>query len=329
MSPSLDRRALFALGGASALAVATSRFGAAQSSPEAGEWTFVDDRDRTISLPATPEVIVAEVYAAYALWEYGIKCDGIVGYLAGMEFPDEWADVVQFDMEAGIDVEALKLLAPDVMIGFTWEPEKKNDFGAVDEATMPEVFSIAPTLCILAVQAPIDQSIARFEELAAALGAPGPATPVADQRSAFDAAGERIRAAVAAKPGLTAMAISPTAEVLYIANPTVSSELVYLANLGLDLFQPEAPAEYAGGLWQDVSWELAIDYSVDLILTDNRIWAMTIDDLMAHPVFSLLPAAKAGQIAAWPVEFVFTWSALTPWLEAVAEAIEAAEIVTG
>lgn len=301
----------------------------AQATPDSGAWSFVDDRGRTISLEQQPTRIVAEVMAAYALWEYGIKPLGIIGYLSGMEFPAEWDDVARFDQEIGIDVEALKLLDPDVMIGLTWEIETKNDFGGVDESTMPEVFGIAPTICILAVVQPIDVSITRFAELAAALGGSDAATPVADQKAAFEEVSERIKAAAAAKPDLTTMAISPTEQLLYVGNPSVSSELVYLVNLGVNFYQPDPTMEYASGLWEEVSWELAIERSADLYFTDNRVWALPKDELLAHPVFSLLPAAQAGQVYDWPVEFVFTYSALTPWLVTVAEALETAEIVTG
>jgi iron complex transport system substrate-binding protein len=50
---------------------------------------------------------------------------------------------------------------------------------------------------------------------------------------------------------------------------------------------------------------------------------------MAMPTFSLLPAAKAGQFAPWPVEYVTSYAGVTPILAALADAIENAEIVTG
>jgi iron complex transport system substrate-binding protein len=295
-----------------------------------GAFSFVDDRGRTIELPAKPVRIFAEALAALSLWPYGIKPAGIVGYLEGYEYPTEWDDVARFDLGAGeLDIEKLIELAPDLSIGFTWDTTTKNDFGGVDESEWSGFTDIAPSLCILAVEVSIAASIERFIELAAALGADTNTPELVSEREAFLAAGEAVRAAAAAKPGLRATAINPTPDNVYIGNPTAASDLVYFAELGLDLIIPQTPDPYASGLFEELSWEQINEYSVDLYLVDNRPSTMALEELLEMPVFSFLEAVQAGQITPWPVEYVATYAGLTPTLTELAEAITNAEIVTG
>lgn len=327
-----SRRTLVA--GAGALAAGTllgSRV-AAQSSPVAGSgpFKFTDDRGRVIELAETPKRIFAEHFAALSLMPFGIKPAGIVGYFAGFELPAEWSDVELFDLGAGeLDIEKLIALDPDISIGFTWDTATKNDFGAIDESTLPGFTDIAPSLCILAVEAPINQSIERFVELAAALGADTTAPVHVASKDAFTAASEAVRSAVAAKPGLTVMAIGPTPDSPYIGNPASASDLVYMRELGVNFIVPESPDSFASNLWQELSWEQLSAYPVDLYMVDSRPSSMALDDLMKVQVFAFQPAAKAGQICPWPVEYITTYDGVTPTLTALADAISKAEIVSG
>src|SRR5262245_60469474 len=38
-----------------------------------GEWSVMDDAGRTVTLPARPQRIVADMNAASALWDFGIR----------------------------------------------------------------------------------------------------------------------------------------------------------------------------------------------------------------------------------------------------------------
>ena len=275
-----------------------------------------------IELDAPPTRIFAEALAALSLWEYGIKPAGIVGYFTGYTFPEEWDDVVRFDLEAGeLDIEQLIVLDPDISIGFTWDTVTKNDFGAIDESTLPGFLDVAPSLCILAVGASIDASIERFVELAAALGADTDSEIVVAARDAFTAAAEAVRAATAAKPELTVIAMSGAIDNAWIGNPTVASDLVYFANLGVTFVIPETPQEYASGLWQQISWEQIGEYQADIYLLDNRPSSLPVDDYQDIPIVQLIPAFQADQVTSWPVEYVFSYDGLTPTLTALAEAI--------
>jgi len=297
---------------------------------ESGGWSFLDDRGRAVELASTPTRIFADYMAGLSLWAYGIKPVGVAGYFSGITIPEEWDDVVLFDLEAGeLDIEKLIELDPDLSVGFTWDVVNKNDFGAIDESTMPGFLDVAPSACILAVEAPIDASIERFGELAAALGADVESEAVVTAREAFAAAAEAVRAATAAKPDLTSIAMSGALENAWIGNPTVASDLVYFANLGVTFVVPETPQEYASGLWQQISWEQVGEYQADLYLLDNRPSSLPVDEYQEIPVVQLLPAFQAGQTAEWPVEYIFSYDGLTPTLTALAEAISGAEVVTG
>jgi iron complex transport system substrate-binding protein len=303
---------------------------AQEASPAASGWVFVDDRGRTIELPERPTRIFADAMAALSLWEFGIKPVGVFGYLADFTFPEEWGEVEKFDQGSGeIDIERMIVLDPDISIGFTWDVNSKSDFGAVEESTMPGFTDVAPTLCILAVQVPVSESIERFAELAAALGADVEGAEISGERDAFLAASEAVRSAAAAKPGLKVLAISGYGSDLWVGNPKAGSDLVYFTELGVNMIAPEAPDEYASGLFQQLSWEQLNQYPADVYLIDNRASVLSVDELMAMPTFSLLPAAKARQFAPWPVEYVTSYAGVTPILAALAEAIENAEIVTG
>jgi iron complex transport system substrate-binding protein len=124
------------------------------------------------------------------------------------------------------------------------------------------------------------------------------------------------------------LAISPTEESLWIGNPTVASDLVLFSNLGVEFIVPDAPDESNSGLFQELSWEQAAAWQADLYLLDDRPYSLQQEALLAQPTFGLLPAAAAGQISPWTVEYVTTYAGLTELLTRLADAINNAEIVT-
>ena len=294
-----------------------------------GSWTFTDDRGRTVSLPDVPKRIFADAGAGLALWEMGIKPIGLVGYSGVFDMPDELADVPFLDLAGGeLDIEAVIELAPDLSVCQAWDADNPNDFGGLDETSMPGFTDIAPTLGILAVVVPVEQSLARFEELAAALGADLTAPAVVSNREAFEAARAELREATAEKPELSVMAISATPDAVWIGNPESASDLRTFIDLGVNLFVPETPDAAMSGLWQEISWEEIINFPADLYLNDDRGYALTTEELLEQPLFSLMPAAQAGQIGTWTVEYIPSFASVTPILTALAATIRDAEIVT-
>jgi iron complex transport system substrate-binding protein len=297
-----------------------------------GSWVFNDDRDRTVVVDHLPERIFADLQAGLSLLEFGIKPVGQIGYSGVYEIPAELANVPFLDLATSggeFDVEAIAGMAPDLSVGITWDVNSKADFGGFPEDEIPGFTEIAPTACILGVIVPANVSVERFGDLAKALGADIETPEIDAAKAAYEEAAQAVRDAVAAKPGLKVIAISPTEEAIWIGNPTVASDLVLFAELGVEFVVPEAPDEANSGLFQELSWEQVGEYQADLYLLDSRSYAMTQEVLLAQPTFALLPAAQAGQISTWAVEYVTTYAGLTPLLTTLAEAINASEIVTG
>lgn len=114
-------------------------------------------------------------------------------------------------------------------------------------------------------------------------------------------------------------------DTLYVANPKVVSDLIYLTELGLEMPALDAAdTEY----WEFLSWEESAKYPVDLIFTTTRA-PMSVDDLRAHPVFGQLPAVQAGQLVAWNDTHTISYQGLTTLLTETLTAVSAATIVAG
>jgi iron complex transport system substrate-binding protein len=343
----LDRRQALVLGttlGISAIIAPRTSGSAQESTAEAspattsngvqpgGTWVFTDDRDRTVELPAMPQRIFADLQAGLSLFEYGIVPVGQIGYSGVYEMPAELADVPFLDLGTSgneFDLEAIAHIDPDLSVGITWDVNSKADFGGFPEGDMPAFVEIAPTVCILGVIEPADVSAERFRELAGALGADLETAAIAEARAAFDTAADAVRQAIAAKPGLKVLAISPTEDAIWVGNPATASDLVLFANLGVEFIVPESPDAANSGLFQELSWEQVGNYQADLYMVDDRSYALTQEQLLAQPTFSLLPAAAAGQLTTWSVEYITSYRGLATLLTTLAEAIDAAEIVTG
>lgn len=54
-----------------------------------------------------------------------------------------------------------------------------------------------------------------------------------------------MRKAVAENPGIKVLAASGSPDVLYVSNPEVNTDLMYFAQLGVDVVKPEKPATAA------------------------------------------------------------------------------------
>lgn len=315
-----------------ALAVGSRESLAAQATPGAspvsGGWSFTDDRGRTVDLETMPTRIFADAGAGLALWDLGIKPVGLAGWPGVFEIPEGLADVPFISVEDGLDLEAVKALDTDLIVSQSWDTVNNNDFGGIDEGLIPGILNVAPTIGIRALDVSLATSLARFEELAGALGADLSAPDVIAAHAAFDAAADRVREATAAKTDLSVVALSATPDEIYIGNPASASDLIFFAELGVGFLPIEGTADEVSGLFQTLSWEQINRYNADLYLNDDRSYALSTEELLAQPVFSLVPAAKAGQVGVWSVEYVTSYRGVTPILERLASTIEGAEIVT-
>lgn len=327
-----SRRAVLAAFAASVLPMAGRNAAAAQATPaaattESGAWSFTDDREITIERPQRPERVVAQVTAAAALWDYGIRPVAVVG-------PQRLADgspdpmVGEIDLDAveslgevwgEFDVELLASLDPDLFVSQSYGPDFPLWY-IPDESVEETIEAIVPTVGVLVQETPITQPIARFAELAAALGADMGAPDIVADKERFDRAVEDLRAAIAEKPDLTVIAFGAIPEELYVANPNVAADLIFLRDLGLKIVQPQNP----DGFWEALSWEQANTYPADLILNDSRAQALPLEQLNEIPTWRALPAVKAGQVTEWNLEPVYSYRGYAPSLEALAATIRAA-----
>lgn len=330
MTAPVTRRALFAAAPALALFAAAPRARGQEATP-AGAWRFTDDRGDTVELPARPEVIVAQVTAASALWDYGVRPVAIFGPQRRDDgSPDPMLGAIDTGAVASLgaawgefDLEALIALAPDLLVA-PWYGEYRGEpepLWYVPAEIDPTVEEVVPTLGILAQDVPITTTIDRFAELAAALGSDLASPDNAAAKERYDRAIADLEDAIAGNPGLRVLAMSPKADVFHVAHPAAAGDLTFLADLGLDIVAPDSDPE---DFWQELTWEDADAYPADLILRDVRWQALPVAELEKIPTWATMPAVKAGQVTPWQLELPYSYAGYAPVLEDLAEAIRSA-----
>lgn len=270
--------------------------------PVAG-WSFTDDKGNTITAEEQPTRIVADLIAAAALWDFGVRPVAVFGWDVN---PDDTLNVAAGNIDPAtveivgnattpFDLEKALVANPDLIVTLDGDPADPAAYWSIDPAIVDQVRQIAPLLAINSNFVRTDLVVTRFAELAAALGADQQSDEVVAARVAAEAAAAEFIATTEANPGLTAMFIYANEESIFIANPKVVSDLIYFKELGLQMPELDvADNDY----WEVLSWEESAKYPVDVIFTTSRA-PITADDLKAHPVFSQVPAVQAGQISTW------------------------------
>lgn len=292
--------ALAACGGAST--EAAPKDGA---STAAGPWEFTDDRGKKITLPQRPQRIVAQVHAAGALWDFGIRPVGVFG-------PQKKADGTKDTQIGNVDLAAVTsvganfgefnleqyaALKPDLVVTIMYGPA----LWYVPEESLTKIEQIAPVAGIRLDGSSAAAAIKRFGDLAASLGADLDAPAVAQAKADFDAASQNLRQAAAAKAGLKVQVAIGQEEGYWVADPKWHGDVKYLTELGLDVVAPAKPDPAFG--FEQLSWEQANRYPADLILEDARTLGLTPAQLAAkYPTWKLLPAVKANQVGSWRAE---------------------------
>ena len=292
----------------------------------AAEWTYTDGAGKTVSLPQPPTRIIAHVNAAAALIPLGIRPIGI--FLDGPPSVDRALDGLDLTgievVGRGwyeLDAERVLSLSPDLILT-EWWPREGFYGGAVgDSAIIDRIKAIAPIVGPAQGNSVVTM-IEDFAALATSLGAdPAAPGPQAD-RQAFDSALTRFKAAIAAKPGLTVMAASPSSTGLAIAAPSEFGELSDFAGWGLSLV---TPVPDPGSSYQTLSWENADLYAADLILLDDRWGDRTALDFAAQPMAARLPAVAAGQLGDWPAGWIRSYRIYAEQLHKLSAVIEASD----
>ena len=290
-------------------------------------WKFTDDRGNVVNRPSRPVRIVAYETTAAALFHLGIKPVAIFGssatplskssLLAGVNTKG----IVSLGATYGeINLERLAALKPDLIVT-AFNPTFQPLWGFKDAAQQKKVAGFAPIVAINGIRAPTTV-IGRFKDLARALGANLKAPRLVAAQARFTAAVKDLRAATAAKPGLTALALGVYGDgKVYFAKPPDAPALRQYRQWGLRMVVPGG----SGSFWEIVSLEQIDKYPADLILWDNRPFALTPEKIgEATPTWKLLPAVKAGQLVPWQAQESWSYQVYSQQIRTLANAIKRA-----
>jgi iron complex transport system substrate-binding protein len=300
----------------------------ALAAPAAAQvWSYTDSAGNTTTSDHVPTRILAHSWAAAGLIAYGIRpvaiyADGPVAEdpalrgvdLAGIEIVGEvWGEM---------NIEKVAALQPDLIVSEYWPFEKTySGFESGAEGKNAPVLKLAPLVGITQGDSVVTM-IEEYGALAKSLGVDIEGPALAARKVDFEEAVTAFQAAIAAKPGLTAMAVWANAESLYVAAPAGASELLDMQRWGLDLVDPEDPADR--GYWEILSWEQADKYQPDLLMVDDR-QSTTRATAEAQPMWTLLKAAAADQVADWPAYWIRSYEAYARELRELTAAITAAD----
>jgi iron complex transport system substrate-binding protein len=319
------RRILAVVAAAAALAPAAVVVAA---EPPAG-WTYTGGSGRTVELDETPERLVMHASAAAGLIPLGVRPIAIFAdqpvesdpQLRGLDL--DGIEIVGEEWGV-INLEAVAAARPDLIVSEWWPVEEA--YTGMEEGTPQSngaMFDIAPVVGV--AQGPsVVEMIDDYEQLAASLGADVEGGSVASDRERFETSVTRFEEAVAAKPELTVLAVSPTPESLWVAVPEHAAELSDFVSWGMQLVTPEPDPGFP--YWQELSWEQADLYPTDLLIVDNRTGY---DEVVAaaeeQPTWRTLPAVAAGQVAAWPAYWLRNYAAYAEQLDGLSHAVERAD----
>lgn len=334
----LSRRGLLAAGGAAALTTLLAACGTDDSGQPAtgngsGPWSFTDDRGTKVEAPARPTRVVAFTGVAAALIDFGLDKQ-LVGVFGETKRTDGSPDPQAGDLNieaveilgnvwGEFSLEKYAALRPELLVTHMYDPDA---LWYVPDESRAKILPLAPSVAITTARVPMTKPIERYAALAESLGADLSAKKVTDAKARFDAAADAVRQAVRANPGITVMACSGSPDLFYVSNPKVSTDLMYFAELGVDIVVPSKLE--AGDYFEALSWESAGKFPADLILLDNRGTALQAKDLTAKPTWQQLPAVKANQVTPWDAVPRFSYAGSAPLLENLATAIRNAKKVS-
>lgn len=290
---------------------------------QAEPWSYTDSTGHTVTLDAVPSRIIASQDAAAGLIPLGIRPVGI--YADG---PLENAKALQGLDLTGIeiigqawgevDIEKAAALNPDLVIAEYWPLDTTWSGGqSVVDALSPLAPITGPTN-----GDSILKLIEDYEVIATSLGADLADSAVATDKAAFETSLAAFKAATAAKPNLTVLALWAGTDSMSIAATAGSAELMDFKAWGLDMIDPEVPEDR--GYWETLSWENADKYQPDLIIVDNRS-PSTLQTALAQPTWTLMKAAAAGAVTDWPAFWLRNYKAYAAELDKLTAAVNSAD----
>lgn len=318
--PVLARRGFLSAtaGLAAALTLAACGDGGTQATPApagssaAQSWSFTDDRDKKLQQPKVPARIVAQVGAAAALWDFGVRPIAVFGphkLKDGSKDPQAGnVDITKVEGLGNVwdefNVEKYISLQPDLLVSSMYI---KGDLWYVPAKSKDTIEQVAPTAGIMLTGRSATQVIGKYEELAKSLGADMQGVPEAKAR--MEAATKEF----AQFKDLKILLMSGGADAMWVVNPPEYPDIVHLMDAGLDVVKPSKVDE--GGFFQTLSWENADEYDTDVILYDTRTQALKPEEMLKKPTFAKLPAVEAGQLYPWNAEAPYSYQGYATFLE--------------
>ncbi|MFT4041330.1 MAG: ABC transporter substrate-binding protein, partial [Thermomicrobiales bacterium] len=260
---------------------------------------------------------------AAALYDFGFE---VVAYFNDAE--DEqgnplkitgnlpYKDLPSLGAYADVDFEKMVELGIDLFVAPTWDLSSGYVW-PFDEDTLTKIREITPVAVIaLSDGADTRRTIEAIGSIATALGADADAPAVQEARAAFETAATELESALAEKPGLTTLFVSPDTDGFWLADNY--SDITFFQRLGMRVLAATA------GVTAAISWEQFPLWQADLIFMDDR-WP-NLDELAALvPVYKEHPAVKAGQVVPWQLLYVPSYQGFTPILHEVTEDVQAAQ----
>ncbi|TWE14087.1 ABC transporter substrate-binding protein [Prauserella muralis] len=281
-------------------------------------WSYTDDRGRKLG-GDRPKRIVAQVTAAAALWEFGIRPVGIFG---PSKLPNGEKDPLAGPIDLGkvqslgnvwgeFNYDRYVSLEPDLLISVMY---LRDELWYVPAEQAEAVEKAAPTLGVDLAGVSMPDGIEKFRTLAKALGADVNTPRINEAKATFERAGQNFADAAKTVNGKTALLVSATKEGMWAGNAQGFPSSKQMAEAGLTFLEPKAPGD--GNYWEQLSWENAGKYRSDIILLDNRHGNLQSEQLKAsYPTWRQLPAVRAGNVFAWNPETPFYYEAATEQLD--------------
>lgn len=305
------------------LSVTVAVLALAPTLASAEPWTYAGGDGQTVTLDAVPTRIIASQDAAAGLIPLGIRpiaiyADGTIAEAKALQGLDLTGIEILSEVWGEVDIEKAATLDPDLIVAEYWPLESSwsggNDVSLALSALAPVTGPVQGDSVLTLIH--------NYEALAQSLGADLAKPEIAAAKATFETSLANFKSAVAAKPGLTALAVWAGPDALYVAATAGASELMDFAAWGLKLIDPEVADDR--GYWETLSWELADKYQPDLILVDNRS-DNTMGVALAQPTWTLMKAAAAGQVTDWPAFWLRNYAAYARELDKLTSAITAAD----
>jgi iron complex transport system substrate-binding protein len=293
------------------------------ATPAPAPWSYTDVLGKTVSLPAPPIRIAANLVTAAALWDLGIRSVAVFDFTASAH-PDgdhiAWGNIDAAvvtnigDIDGNILPEDLIAVEPDIILTLTFDNTDPAQTVGVLPDLAAAIEEIAPVLVVTDMES-TDVQLERLVALAASLGADLDAPAVVEAKSAYEAKLAECTATAQDKADLAVLFMNFDSAEVYVGGPGGVAELRFLDSLGLTFANADSPA--AGEFWETLSAEQALKYAGDIVYNDVYSSLVTLEDLQGNAVYAAMPAIAAGQVGIWLRDFPVSYAGLNEFLETI------------